>query len=474
MTFRVLFVTPEFEDYVRVGGLASVSAALPRAMKSRVDVRLLLPGYREVLSKVPSLEMVGRCPALGQMPACSIGRTSTSDGLQVYVAICPELYERDGTPYADETGRDWRDNDLRFARLSSAAAFLAAGQVDRDWRADILHANDWPSAMAPAYLAWNELRVPSILTIHNLAYQGLFPRETLCRIGAPDAAFTIDGVEFYNKVSFLKSGLVYANHLTTVSATYAREITTPQFGCQLEELLQKRARADQLTGILNGIDESWDPRNCPDLETPFGTGDWQHKRANADQIRRRFNLALSRGPLFGLVARLVHQKGVDMVLDAAETIVAAGGQIVVMGRGDPHFEHALREAQARRPESIGVAIRFQDAEARRIFAGSDFTLMPSRFEPCGLSQMYAQRFGSLPIGHKTGGLADTIDDGRTGFLFEQPSTQSFLGAICRAFGTFAQRRRFNGMRSDAMATSFAWGPSVESYRGLYSRLAAAA
>jgi starch synthase len=316
-------------------------------------------------------------------------------------------------------------------------------------------------------------RVPSILTIHNLAYQGLFPRETLRRIGAPDAAFAIDGVEFYNEVSFLKSGLVYADHLTTVSATYAREITTSQFGCRLEGLLRKRAQADQLTGILNGIDETWDPRNCPDLETPFGAGDWQHKRANADHIRRQFNLALSRGPLFGLVARLVHQKGVDMVLDAAETIVAAGGQIVVMGRGDPHFEHALQQAQARRPESIGVAIGFQDAEARRIFAGSDFTLMPSRFEPCGLSQMYAQRFGSLPIGHKTGGLADTIDDGRTGFLFEQPSTQSFLGAICRAFGTFGQRRRFNDMRSDAMATSFAWGPSVEAYHGVYNRLAAA-
>jgi starch synthase len=472
MTFRVLFVTSEFEDYVRVGGLASVSAALPRAMKSRVDVRLLLPGYRGVLSKVQPIEMVGRCAALGEMPACSIGRTSTSDGLPVYVAICPELYDRDGTPYADEAGRDWCDNDLRFARLSSAAAFLAAGQIDPHWCADILHANDWPSAMAPAYLAWNKLRIATILTIHNLAYQGLFPRETLHRIGAPDAAFTIDGVEFYNKVSFLKSGLVYADHLTTVSATYAREITTPQFGCRLEGLLQKRAQADQLTGILNGIDETWDPRNCPDLETPFGAGDWQHKRANANHIRRQFNLALSRGPLFGLVARLVHQKGVDMVLDAAETIVAAGGQIVVLGRGDPHFEHALQQAQARRPESIGVAIRFQDAEARRIFAGSDFTLMPSRFEPCGLSQMYAQRFGSLPIGHKTGGLADTIDDGRTGFLFEQPSTQSFLGAICRAFGTFGQRRRFNDMRSDAMATSFAWGPSVETYHGVYSRLAA--
>jgi starch synthase len=178
-------------------------------------------------------------------------------------------------------------------------------------------------------------------------------------------------------VSFLKSGLVNADHLTTVSATYAREITTPQFGCRLEELLQKRAQADQLTGI----DETWDPRNCPDLETPFGVGDWQHKRSNANYIRPQFNLALSRGPLFGLVARLVHQKGVDMVLDAAETIVAAAGQIVAMGRGDPHFEHALQQAQARRLESIAVAIRFKDAEARRIFPGSDFTLMPSRFEP---------------------------------------------------------------------------------------------
>jgi len=473
MQFRVLFVTSELEDYVRVGGLASVSAALTRAMTSRVDVRLLLPGYRSVLSQLKRVEVVGRCPTLGEMPACDLGRTTTADGLQVYVVICPQLYDRGGTPYGDDNGRDWADNDVRFARLASAAALLAAGEVDPAWKADILHANDWPSALAPAYLAWNRSKVPSILTIHNLAYQGLFPRDTLGRIGAPDAAFHVNGMEFYNQVSFLKSGLVYADHLTTVSATYAREITTPQFGCGLEGLLRQRANAEQLTGILNGIDETWDPRVCPDLQSPFGAGEWHQKRANANHVRRQFNLALSRGPLFGLVARLVHQKGVDIVLDAAETIVAAGGQIVVMGRGEPRFEQALQDAQARRPDAIGVAIRFEDAEARRIFAGSDFTLMPSRFEPCGLSQMYAQRFGSLPIGHRTGGLADTIDDGRTGFLFEQPSTQSFLGAICRAFGTFGHRRRLNGMRSDAMANSFTWRNSVDQYHGLYGRLAAA-
>jgi starch synthase len=474
MTVRVLFVTSELEDYVRVGGLASVSAALPRALRATGDVRLILPGYRPVLRQLADqLEVVGHCPALGEMPACSIARGATADGLALYVVLCPELYDREGSPYCDANGCDWIDNDLRFARFGSAAAFLAAGLVDPDWSADIVHANDWQGGLVPAYLAWNRLRVPSILTIHNLAYQGLFPRDTLRRIGAPDSSFHIEGVEFYNQVSFLKGGLVYADHLTTVSATYAQEITTPQFGCGLEGLLKKRANAAELTGILNGIDETWDPRVCPELATPFGAGDWRQRQDNTRHVRRQFNLALSRGPLFGLVARLVHQKGVDFVLDAAETIVAAGGQIVVMGRGEPRFEQALRDAQRRRPDDIAVSIGFEDAEARRIFAGSDFTLMPSRFEPCGLSQMYAQKFGSLPIGHRTGGLADTIVDGRTGFLFSEPSTQSFLGAICRAFATFGRKRHFHSMRRDAMASSFTWRESVAAYHGVYGRVMSA-
>jgi starch synthase len=470
MSIKVLFATSEFEDLVRVGGLASVSAALPRALLTRADVRLIIPGYRSVLSQLKHIEIVGRCPSFAELPACEIGRTATTDGLSVYVVICPQLYDREGTPYGDDDGLDWADNDLRFARFGSAAALVAAGKVDPNWSADVVHANDWQAGLIPAYLAWNQLRVPTILTIHNLAYQGLFPRETLRRIGAPDSSFHIEGVEFYNQVSFLKGGLVYSDHLTTVSATYAHEITTPQFGCGLEGVLKKRANADQLTGILNGIDETWDPRICPELAMPFGAGDWENKRSNTTHVRQQFNLALSRGPLFGLVARLVHQKGVDFVLEAAETIIAAGGQIVVMGRGEPRFEQALREAAERRPQSIGVAIRFEDAEAKRIFAGSDFTLMPSRYEPCGLSQMYAQRFGSLPIGHKTGGLADTIVDGRTGFLFAEPSTESFLGAICRAFATFGRKRRFNLMRSDAMASSFAWQDSVNAYHGLYREM----
>ena len=368
------------------------------------------------------------------MPACSLGRASTRDGLPVYVLLCPQLYDRPGNPYGDESGRDWPDNDIRFGRFASAAAELAAGTLDKNWAADLVHANDWQAALAPAYLAWKRLKIPSILTIHNLAYQGLFPQDSLRRIGAPESSFHIDGLEFYDKLSFLKGGLVYASHLTTVSATYAQGDhdagTRLRAGRPAAPALRTPS---QLTGILNGIDESWDPRACAQLAQPFGAGDWEGKQANADYVRKQFGLALSRGPIFGLVARLVHQKGVDLVLSAADEIIEAGGQIVVTGSGEPAIEQALVDAHRRRPDAIGVAIGFNDGQARRIFAGSDFTLMPSRFEPCGLSQMYAQRFGSLPIGHQTGGLAETIKDGETGFLFSQPSAESFLGGVRRAF-----------------------------------------
>ena len=466
---QVLFVTTEMDDFVRVGGLAAVSAALPRALRSKIDVRVLLPGCRDVVEQISHIEIVGRCGAMAEMPGAALGRAATRDGLPVYVLICPELYDRPGNPYGDEYGRDWPDNDIRFGRLAAAAAELAMGRLDRNWAADVVHANDWQAALTPAYLAWSGARLPSVLTIHNLAYQGLFPKETLRRIGAPEASFHIDGLEFYDQLSFLKGGIVYASHLTTVSGTYAREITTPEFGCGLEGLLRMRSEASELTGILNGIDESWDPRFCAQLAQPFGAGDWDGKRANADYVRKQFGLAVSRGPIFGLVARLVHQKGIDLVLSAADEIIEAGGQIVVTGSGTPDIEQALVDAHRRRPDAIGVAIGFNDGQARRIFAGSDFTLMPSRFEPCGLSQMYAQRFGSLPIGHQTGGLAETITDGETGFLFSQPSIDSFLGGIRRAFATFMATDRLDTMRRSAMARTFSWDLSAACYSTLYQR-----
>jgi len=248
------------DDFVRVGGLAAVSAALPRALRRWSDVRILLPGYRDVVEQFTHIQIVGQCGALAEMPACSLGLASTKDGLPVYILLCPQLYDRPGNPYGDDAGRDWPDNDVRFGRFASAAAQLAAGTLDKNWAADLVHANDWQAALVPAYLAWNEVRIPTILTIHNLAYQGLFPKESLRRIGAPEHSFHIEGLEFYDQLSFLKGGIVYASHLTTVSETYAREITTQELGCGLEGLLRRRSDAAQLTGILNGIDESWDPR----------------------------------------------------------------------------------------------------------------------------------------------------------------------------------------------------------------------
>lgn len=468
---RILFATPEISDYVQVGGLAAVSAFLPRALRDVSDIRVIVPGYRQVLSRIGNLIPVGECAGLGEMPTCQIGLGYTADGLPVYVVQCSSLFDREGSPYGDVRGIDWPDNDVRFARFSSAAASLASGAIDPHWSADVVHANDWQCALISAYLSWAGKSVPTILTIHNLAYQGLFTRGSLSRIGAPDASFHIDGVEFYNKLSFLKAGIVTAAHLTTVSQNYAREITTPEFGCGLEGILKKRADASELSGILNGIDESWDPRFCSILRTPFGPGDWLGRSANADQVRRDFGLAVSRGPLFALVARLVHQKGVDLVLNAADTIISAGGQLIVTGKGEQRFEDALLTAQQKRPDAVAVKIGFCDREARQIFAASDFTLTPSRFEPCGLSQMYAQRFGSLPIGHRTGGLAETIVDGETGFLFEKPSAEAFLGSLCRAFSVFGSKERFGEMRRQAMGQSFSWSDASREYAALYKAIA---
>lgn len=467
---KILFVTPEIEDFVKVGGLGAVAAALPRALSKWYDVRVLIPGYRQVVAAGNEIEIVGRIAASAGLPACELGKTEAADGLVIYVLLCPELYERDGTPYGDAANVDWCDNDVRFARLSLAAADLAMGLADPDWAADLLHVNDWPTALAPAYLAWRGATIPSILTIHNLAYQGLFSQDCLARIGAPDSAFDIEGMEFYGRASFLKAGISYASHVTTVSETYAKEITTPEFGCGFDGLLRLRAGQSRLTGIVNGIDESWQPETCPDLASGFAPGDWKNRQVNSDCVRRNFGLGVSRGPLFGLVSRLVHQKGIDLVVSATQTITAAGGQIVITGSGEGHFETALRELAVRHPHAVGFRGGFDEGEARRIFAGSDFLLMPSRFEPCGLSQMYAQRFGSLPIAYRTGGLAETIEHGRTGILFDEPTLGSFLGGICNAFEAFAAKRRLNRMRLAAMNRKFDWEDPAHAYDTLYGRI----
>ncbi|MDE2363277.1 MAG: glycogen synthase GlgA [Hyphomicrobiales bacterium] len=461
---KVLFVTSEITDYVQTGGLGEVSAALPRALRSFADVRILVPGYRQVLDCAGQIHPVALLEGVGDVPACALGRTRTSDGIPVYVVLNADLYDRPGGLYLDEDGRDWVDNDIRFARLSLAAAQIAAGAGDPNWKPDNLHLNDWPTALASGYLAWRGAETPTLLTIHNLAYQGVFDPARRTALGIPESAFSVNGVEFYGKLSFLKAGLFYADHLTTVSGAYAQEITTPQFGCGLHGLLAERSQQGRLTGILNGIDETWDPCHS-EQRAEFDPHAW--KGRHADYVRGRFGLALSRGPLFAIVSRLVHQKGVDLSLEVAEEIVADGGQLVVTGQGESHLEERLLDLAEKHPDQVGVRIGFDGAEARAMFAGSDFLLMPSRFEPCGLSQMYAQRFGSLPIAHRTGGLADTIEDGRTGFLFHSPTAGHLKSAVRRAFQTFGSGGHLHDMRRAAMSRTFGWAESARRYAGLY-------
>ncbi len=467
---RILFVTPELTDLVKVGGLGDVSSALPRALAQQHDVRVLIPGYREVMGSRNPIRIVGQLAGHAGLPGCRLGCMQLPDGLTIYVLICPELYEREGYPYGDAQGRDWPDNHIRFARLGLAAAQIAADKASIHWTPQLVHANDWPTALAPAYMAWMKLDTPSIFTIHNLTYQGLCDPSCMPELGIPGEAYTPEGVEFYGRLSFMKAGIVYASHLTTVSETYAREITTSESGCGLDGILRLKAERGLLSGITNGIDQNWNPLNDPNLLDGARDLEGDGKHAHRRYIEERFGLETGDGPLFVVVSRLVHQKGIDLTAAVAEQIVAAGGRIAVIGRGEAHLEAAMAALPERFPGRIGVQVGFNELDARRMFAGSDFLLMPSRFEPCGLSQMYAQRYGSLPIARRTGGLADTIEDGVTGFLFDEGTPESYLSAIQRAISVHQHPELIQAMRQRAMAAPLYWKESVSPYDRLYQRL----
>ncbi|KQB54281.1 glycogen synthase [Pseudomonas endophytica] len=469
---KVLFVTSELADLVKTGGLGDVSAALPRAMRHLHDVRVLIPGYRQVLNSDNPIHIIGELSGHAALPPCKIGRMDLADGLVIYVLICPELYEREGSPYGANNGRDWPDNHIRFARLGLAAADIAANLAQIHWQPDLVHAHDWPAGLAPAYMHWRGQRTPTLFTIHNLAYQGVFSRACCPELGIPPHALQQDGMEFYGKLSYLKAGMAYASHITTVSATYAQEITTPAFGCGLDGFLASKTQQGLLSGIPNGIDDTWEASSDPHLIAPFKIGDWEGKALNTAYVRALFDLQPSTGPLFAVVSRLVYQKGLDLTEAVADFIVASGGQICIIGRGEPEEEQTMRDLALRFPGQVGVRIGFNETDARRMFAGSDFLLMPSRYEPCGLSQMYAQRFGSLPVARNTGGLADTIENGVTGFLFDESSVESYTQALTRAFRVFAQPELLNAMRCRAMAAPFNWCNAVEPYAELYERLVA--
>jgi len=386
---------------------------------------------------------------------------------------CPALYARPGDPYQDAQGEDWPDNALRFGLLSRAAALLGSAHSPLEWRPEIVHCNDWPSALAPVYLHFERSRAASVMTVHNLAFQGLFAAGLLDRLELPRASFALEGLEFYGKLSFLKGGLVYADAISTVSPTYAREIQTEEFGCGLDGVL--RERRERLRGILNGIDAGiWNPMSDARIAERYSWTSLEKKAANKLALQRRMNLPEdAAAPLLGAVCRFTHQKGVDLIAGAAEDLVALGAQLCMLGRGERELEAALAAVAARHPASVAVAIGFNEDLAHLIEAGADLFLMPSRFEPCGLNQMYSQRYGTPPVARATGGLVDTIDDGETGFLFERAESAALVVALKRALVVYGDARRWREMQRRGMARDFSWSAPARQYADLYARHARA-
>ena len=474
---RILQVSAELFPLLKTGGLADVAGALPLALAAAgEDVRVLLPGFPALRAGVRHAAQVAEFRApWGETARLVYGHIELNARQRIgtYLIDAPALYDRPGNPYEDANRQPYGDNHRRFALLGWAAAQLAQG-LDGHWHPEVVHAHDWHAALAPAYLAHapGGARARSVFTIHNLAYQGLFPHAVAPLLGIPDAAR--EDLEFYGQMSFLRGGIVHAAHVNTVSVSYAAQITLPAMGCGLDRLLARRAAAGGLTGILNGIDASWDPSTDNHLQAHFNLHDWAGRQANARQVRREFGLPERDGPLFAVVSRLVHQKGLDLICEVAPQIVAAGGQIVVIGGGEPQIEQSVLALTRRYPGHVGAFIGFEEQLARRMFAGSDFLLMPSRFEPCGLSQMYAQRFGSLPIAHATGGLIDTVDDGVTGFLFQEPSADALRRCLARAFRTFRLPGLIQAMRRAAMLKPSGWDVAGSKYLALYDRTAALA
>ncbi len=482
---NVLFVASEIYPLVKTGGLGDVAAALPVALRDiGVDVRLLLPGYPAIMEAVSPASTHLSLPLLpGIEPAQVCSGTMPDTGIPVYVLDCPRLYRRDGGPYQDPHGSEWLDNELRFAALSKAAALLGRFEIGNElnFPIDLIHCNDWQTGLVPAYQQYLHGNQPaSLISIHNIAYQGLYGANTVPALGLPWDSFGVQGVEFYGLLSFLKAGLFYADWINTVSPTYAQEIQTPEYGYGLHGLLNHRKNA--LTGILNGIDEQqWNPLQDRHLKAPYSADNLADKELNKSALRKRLGLSEENPskPIFGMITRLTAQKGIDLVVPIISDLIREGAQVAILGNGDKHTEHQLREIAAEFPQQISVTLGYDESLAHQIEAGVDLFLMPSRFEPCGLTQMYSMHYGTIPIVRKTGGLADTvtnvspsnIDNGTaTGFVFELESPDVLLQTALQAMLLYRNREMWQQLQRHGMLKDFSWKHSAEEYLKLYNKL----
>ncbi|SHI41405.1 glycogen synthase GlgA [Wenxinia saemankumensis] len=470
---RVLSVASECAPLVKTGGLADVVGALPAALAPEgVEMRVLLPGYPAVMAAMEDGIVLTFDPLMGGVGRLLRGRVA---GVELYVLDAPHLYDRGGSVYLSPEGRDWADNPERFAALCYAAAAIADGEAG-DWRPDIVHAHDWQGGLVPEFLDQRGLRgrVGTVLTIHNIAFHGYAPPERAGAMWLRPEGFTPEGYEFWGQISALKAGLAMSDRLTTVSPTYAAELMTGAFGMGFEGLL--RARRGDLTGILNGIDEAvWNPATDPAIaayDTPKGKA-----KAKA-ALRVEMDLPQAEGPLCVVVSRLTEQKGLDLLLEALPVLTRRGGQLALLGSGDPGLESAFRD-RAASEANVAVRIGYDEALSHRLIAGGDAILVPSRFEPCGLTQLYGLRYGTVPVVALTGGLADTIVNASpaglaaraaTGLQFHPVAREPLEAALDRLCDLFADRQMFTLLQKNAMKHPVGWQQSARAYAALYRDL----
>ncbi len=482
---RVLQVSAEVYPLLKTGGLADVAGALPQALQAAgCEPRLLLPGFPAILAGLADAQPVAELVApWGERGTLLAGRLPAVGNVPAYVIDVPGRFgSAAANPYTDASGQPHADSHLRFGWLGWAAARLAQG-ADADWRPQIVHGHDWHAGLAPVYLALaapvQQTPVRSVFTVHNLAYQGLFDAGTLAELGLPPALFDQHGLEFHGQLSFIKGGLAFADAITTVSPTYAREIRTPEQGCGLDGLL--RARADVLHGILNGVDDAvWDPAADAAIAAPFGAEQIEGKRTCRRALQSELGLSVqTAAPLFGIVSRLTEQKGVNLLIDALPALLAQGAQLAVVGSGDAALETALQTAARQHPQQVAVRIGYDEALAHRLFAGADVSLVPSRFEPCGLTQLYGLRYGSLPLVRRVGGLADTVvdctledlaDARATGFVFDSFSARALVRALRRAAVLYARPADWQAVQRRGMNQRFGWDTAAARYAAIYAGL----
>lgn len=479
---RVLHVAAEVFPLVKTGGLADVVAALPVAQaQAGADVRLLLPGYPAILESVQGARTVidiGAC--FGALRARLLLGKMPGTGLPVYVVDAPYLYRRGGSPYQDSQGEEWPDNLQRFALLGWVAAHLAADDADIAWVPEVVHAHDWHAAMACAYVAEHlPTRAGTVFTVHNLAFQGLFPMHDWAMLGLASRLMSPAGLEFHGQLSFMKAGLKFADRVTTVSPSYAREIATHEFGCGLDGVIRDRGSA--VSGILNGIDDAvWNPATDAAIAERYDARRLAGKVACKRALQAELGLqADPEALLITVVSRLTAQKGIDLLLAALPELLRMGVQLAVQGTGEPALEAAFSMAEQAHPGRVRIRIGYDEARAHRLIAGADMIAVPSRFEPCGLTQMYGLRYGTLPLVRRVGGLADTVTDATaaalaagtaTGFAFDAATPQALTGAVVRAAALRSDATGWQTLMRAGMAQAMSWQAPAAQYLLLYREL----